>query len=169
MLLFLYSNTTCFLHFLAPSSGEPSYWVKFGSFFHDSSLQLNAMLKQCIRNWLFDEFIDLFKRKLFERLSPFRFTSLFLYGCETIILTGTVPGGAFFPVKSLASLIRERKRGDRYFETKSSLFLPNPLFHPPLRMTLNAVAQCQLSPRLVALNDRLLLGLYNRSTETEEH
>ena len=175
MLLFLYTNTTCFLHLRALSSSELSCWMKFGSFCHDSSLQLKAKFRWSIRNWLFDKFIDFLKRKFTERLSPFRLTSLslFLYGCGSILLAGTVPGGTFLPCQEFGfTSPRKKKRWYLFWETSSLLFLPNLLFHLPLRMILNSATCCQFSLRMagstLALNDRLLLGLYNWSSETEE-
>lgn len=86
--------------------------------FLGSSLQLKAKFEWLIKNWLFEEFEDFFKRKLTLRLSPFRLTSLSIipYGSEMILLTGTVPKVPFFPVKSLVSLLQETVRGDHFFE-----------------------------------------------------
>lgn len=51
-------------------------------------------------------------------------------------------------------------------------FLTELLVSPCLRVTMNSVTWCQFSPKdgsVPALNSRLILGLYNRSTEIEKH
>lgn len=81
-------------------------------FFMVGLLQLKAKFKWWVRNWLFGELIDSFRTKFTGRLSPFRLTalSLFLYGCEAILLAGTVPGGTFLPCQEFGFTSPRKKR-----------------------------------------------------------
>lgn len=79
----------------------------------------------------------------------------------------------FFPVKSLASLPQERKRGGSYFERDNIfVFLTKSFVSPPIKDEPEFCDSLPVLPKDVsalALNDRLHLGLYNISIETKEH
>lgn len=98
--------------------------------------------------WWIRRFIP---NQLFERLSPFRFTSpsLFLYGVKPYFWQGWCLEVPFFSVKSLASLLQEIKRWEVFWDNIFA-FLTKSLVSPPIKDDPECCGQCQLSPSLVA-------------------